>query len=567
MNYENLNIYFYKNLDEATKKYINKAIDIYYAIEYKTIEYNFYDAGKKIADYADKFRLSIYIASFLVDNNLNNILKKEYNHLDIEDLFSFVSIKQEDIIEFSNKEYERDYNSYFIMRVQDYIKENSAYRFDKLTPELLFLCASNSDVIVGLETTIFGEDYHTKPFVREIIQDFAIENNLISIRFVKASKLTPKVDKGDAEKFLSFFGKMINIELPDEDDIDGYNKTILSSKDMPKEKVWDILEEAKKKFIGQETATENLFYNIVNNQELAKRDDVSDGERSIIFLDGPTGTGKTAITKEITNKLDITFTSTSVINYSSTGYVGGDITDTLKTLYEKSNGDLEKAQRGIIVFDEFDKIAYNQVGGLGMKQAVQQQLLDFMGGGKYKITIGNNIFSTQEIEFDTSKLTFVCLGALTNLRSKKTELKQPIGFGEVNVQNNDTYNITPQDLIDIGLEKELVGRFNTYLHTEEYSKIDLFRILTKSTISPMLGFKKWIESQGKYLEIEDGVYDLIASAAYELNTGARSLQTIMNNIRTPFIKKVLRDSDEVILLNVDIVANINESTLSRKARM
>lgn len=296
-------------------------------------------------------------------------------------------------------------------------------------------------------------------------------------------------------------------------------------------------------------------------------EELPDGERSIIFLDGPTGTGKTAITREIAEKSGIPFTSSSATNYSSTGYVGGNITDTLKELYQKANGDLEKAQRGIIVFDEFDKIAYSRSGGLEMKKAVQQQLLDFLGGGKYTIDVGNSIFTMEEIEFDTSKLTFICLGALTDLRSQKTEKKQSIGFGSSQQSNQQDYTITPQDLIGIGLERELVGRFNTYLHTNDYSRENLTKILKESTISPLIGFRKWIEARGKKLEIDESVYSLIVDQAYELNTGARSLQTVMNNIRTHFIKEVLRGSNETIYLDSETVEKINGQTMNRKGRI
>lgn len=331
--------------------------------------------------------------------------------------------------------------------------------------------------------------------------------------------------------------------------------------------VWQLLDEIQKKFIGQEVAAEELFYNIVNNQQLAEMEDIPDGQRSIIFIDGPTGTGKTAITREITEKLGIPFTSSSVTNYSSTGYVGGDITDVLKELYRKADGNLEKAQRGIIVFDEFDKIAYSRSGGLEMKKAVQQQLLDFLGGGKYNISIGNSKSDMSEIEFDTSKLTFVCLGALTDLRSKKTETRQTIGFGQTSQSSEEqTYSITPQDLMSIGLERELVGRFNTYLHTDDYSKESLEKILRESTISPLIGFKKWIEARGKQLVIDDDVYGLIAEQAYELNTGARSLQTVMNNIRTPFIREVLRGTDNTIHLDSETVIKANGQTMNRKGR-
>ena len=337
------------------------------------------------------------------------------------------------------------------------------------------------------------------------------------------------------------------------------------------ETIWYNLDDIQRKFIGQEQVTEFLFYNIVNNQRLALRNDIDDGEKSIIFLDGPTGTGKTAITREITDKLDIPFTSTSIVNYSATGYVGGDITDTLKILYQKANENLEKAERGIIVFDEFDKIAYsNDQGlkhGLEMKKAVQQQLLDFMGGGKYYIKVSKDNQKIREIEFDTSKLTFICLAALSDLRARKTTKKNPIGFTTPStLTTTDDYSITPQDLMEMGLEKELVGRFNTYLHTEEYSKDDLLRILKESTISPIISFDRWISSNDKILQIEDGVYEEIVNAAYNLDTGARSLQTIMNNIRTPFIKEVLRGKEKTIYLTQDIVINATKNITNRKIR-
>ena len=334
---------------------------------------------------------------------------------------------------------------------------------------------------------------------------------------------------------------------------------------------WDILEDLKRKFIGQEEAAEDIFYNIVNNQELAKMKDIPDGQRSIIFMDGPSGTGKTGIVREITKQMKIPFVSTSINNYSSTGYVGGNLTDLLEQLLAAAQGDLELAQKGIIVLDEFDKIAHSQDRGLEMKRAVQQQLLDFLGGGKYTIPTSKG-FMAKDVEFDTSKLTFVCLAALTDLREEKQKVGTTLGFN-VNpttpatpAGEKGTYNITPDDLIGIGLEKELVGRLNTYLHTKEYPIDILEKILRESEISPLKGFKIWVEKFGKTLDMDDDVYHTIAECAYKLNTGARSLQTIVNGIRTRFIKQVLRGDEEVIRLDSNIVREISAAATSRKAR-
>lgn len=337
-------------------------------------------------------------------------------------------------------------------------------------------------------------------------------------------------------------------------------------KEDSKKSTWEILDGIKAKFIGQERLAKELFYNIINNQFLANQEEIVDGERSIIFIDGPTGTGKTAITREITKCLDIPFTSTSITSYSSTGYVGGNITDTLVDLYKKANGNIKKAEKGIIVLDEFDKIISNGRNGLEMKRAVQQQLLDFLGGGKYIINVGDRQ-DEKLVEFDTSRLTFVCLGALTDLRTKKTDKRFEIGFDSNNkTQNNGTYTIRPEDLIELGIEKELVGRFNTYLHTDEYNKNALERILRESSISPIKGFEKLLSAHGMSLKIDEDAYGEIASSAYNLNTGARSLQTIVNIVRNEYLEKIYNGSIESVHLTKDNVESIVQDSTTRRER-
>lgn len=146
--------------------------------------------------------------------------------------------------------------------------------------------------------------------------------------------------------------------------------------------------------------------------------------------------------------------------------------------------------------------------------------------------------------------------------------KNTIGYNQSIQDSNDSvsYSITPKDLIDAGLKKELVGRFNTYLHTEDYDKAALKRILIESVTSPMIGFEKLVEGYNKELIIEDEVYDLIAEQAYELNTGARSLQTVMNGIRTQFLKEILRGKENTIYLDAEAVNLANTKAMTRKER-
>lgn len=555
----------YSDLSEETQLFLNKAMEIYSIIKDKSLNRTVKDIiGTKDYEFTklDKKVLALFIAGLLVEGNLKEIFS-QYDDIKLDDLFDFIGIKESDITPIKDEKYEEFFDKNIKLDLVTILKEkNRRNTINFVTPEVVIsslqhICLSSSEILEYYKNKYnlkSGGFFIQHPFFR------ALENYTL---------IDGSVSKKDSPKGNNVgLGSSLFATSPLKK---GDPKPLIQTQKQKKvtkfdESVWQLLDEIQKKFIGQEVAAEGLFYNIVNNQQLAEMEDIPDGQRSIIFIDGPTGTGKTAITREITEKLGIPFTSSSVTNYSSTGYVGGDITDVLKELYRKADGDLEKAQRGIIVFDEFDKIAYSRSGGLEMKKAVQQQLLDFLGGGKYNIRVGNSIFDMSKIEFDTSKLTFVCLGALTDLRSKKTETRQTIGFGQTTQPSGVQYIITPQDLMSIGLERELVGRFNTYLHTDDYSKESLEKILRESTISPLIGFKKWIEARGKQLVIDDDVYGLIAEQAYELNTGARSLQTVMNNIRTPFIKEVLRGTENTIHLDSETVIKANGQTMNRKGR-
>ena len=526
-------------------------------MNFEKVDYQFTNFDKKV--------LSLFIAGFLAEGNLKQILL-DYDDIKLDDLLSFVNIQEKNIHKMDEDSYYVFYETNFKLDIISLINDRmSDYKINYVSPAVIVSCLRYVSLSGSNMLDCYWKKYRTNsidfsshPFFKSL-QSYALMSGSISL--IDKSKngnqhpISILLDGISPEKRKEKLGYL---ERPTE----------LSNVNFSDEDVWGILDEIQKKFIGQEMAVEGLFYNIVNNQQLADMKQLPDGQRSIIFLDGPTGTGKTAITREITEKLGIPFTSSSVTNYSSTGYVGADITDTLKELLKRSNGDIRKAERGIIVFDEFDKIAYSRSGGLEMKKAVQQQLLDFLGGGKYIIRAGDLIPGAGDVQFDTSRLTFVCLAALTDLRSEKTSKSQAItGFGQKIEQNDNVeYSITPQDLMSIGLERELVGRFNTYLHTNDYSKEALVKILKESTISPLIGFKNWIESKNKKLEIDDDVYDLIAEYAYDLNLGARSLQTVMNNIRTPFIKEVLRGNSQSIKLDSDIVTKINGNTINRRVR-
>ena len=579
----------YENLPEETKKVINAAIN-------RRIN------GNKVAMDSDCEELDCYILLMTIIQS-NEKFQKFLNDLNPE----FIDKLEIDIY-ILNDEYVHSY-SFEPKSSTNYERDYRYYEFEEIVREIIeFLNQekinfrakhSNEDVDINILSpnviawSILHYKFVWKMFNRldgkpnvahnpsevtdslyfkfmNFLNDEMIKEKSITFTknkksteldtFIKENDNQTTVSQTLAEKTITEDNSSPVFDAQTED---AKNKTSIVSSP---ENIKKMLASIEQKFIGQENAAKLLFFNIIKNQKLASIPNIPSGTRSIMFIDGPSGTGKTAITKDITDNLGLPFVATSITNYSASGYVGGNITDILKELYVKSGGDLSKAERGIVVLDELDKIVNNSSRDLTMKTAVQHQLLDFLGGGKYTIEVDKG----QTVEFDTSKLTFVCLGALTNLRNDKMQMSssRPIGF---NVKYDEStkakdYSITPEDLIKMGFEKELVGRFNTYVHTKDYSKSDLKKILLESKISPLIGFKTLVSSFGKKLVIDEDAYDLIAEAAYDLNTGARSLQTVVNNLNSRYLEELLVGADEEIHITFEDVKRINEAAFKEKGR-
>lgn len=532
----------YEKFSEETKKFFQKAMDIYENIESLKIEKEVEKLGSTkhqcTLSRLDKKVFSMFVASFTSNTHLQTLLS-EYDDIKKEDLFSFIGMKEEEIKPLESS-YSKYYNTKFKLDLSNIIEEElEECSVLEISPEFIYYLlrksVAGSDIIIFFFESL-KEQLNYSGFASYSHPSFkAVRQYLIFAHQIQFKKPTLQND-------FSFWDEEDEVNLEEK------RKNLFTKKHT---ELWTILEEIKTKFIGQERLVEDLFYTMIYNQDLASNKRLTDGERAILFIDGPTGTGKTAITREICRKLTIPVAFASSVNYSSTGYEGANITDLLAQLYQASGNNLQLAERGIILLDEFDKLAYTSDDGIKMKKAVQQQLLDFLGGGVYPVNIGNKFLKTEQVEFDTSKLTFILLGALSELRNKK-------------IVDSDIYSIVPEDLIAHGLERELVGRINTYLHTDEYTKEDLLRILKESSISPILSLKKGVSLYGKELVIDEEIYEDIVNAAYDLHSGARGLQTIINNIRTSFLKEILRGEEQTIYLGKERVKEDIEKIFVRR---
>lgn len=342
--------------------------------------------------------------------------------------------------------------------------------------------------------------------------------------------------------------------------------------DMSNIDINEIIAQIKDKIIGQDEAVEAVVSNIYANQRIIEtgNHDLISTQKASILLDGPTGTGKTAIIKEVADRLSLPVVITSATAYSGTGYVGGSLTDILVKLLDKTKGNLELAQRGIVCLDEIDKLGQspNETNNLKMKTAVQQELLTFISGTKFDIE-----YMGKTVEFDTSSLTFIGMGAFTKIREQKIAEKimqskkhTTIGFAssdESKEQENDnTYVMTAQDYINFGLERELIGRFSLLTSTKSYSIDDYKNILVKSSISPLKMFVEFAKSFGvESITYDDDFIQMIAEMAYKDNFGARGLQKIVSNLKNSLLLEIMNSKTKSIILTTEMLKKAEEKNI------
>lgn len=311
--------------------------------------------------------------------------------------------------------------------------------------------------------------------------------------------------------------------------------------------------------VGQDHAKKVVAVSTYNHYKRATagKDADVEIEKSNILMLGPTGTGKTYLIKTLAKVLDVPLAIADATSLTQAGYVGDDIESIITKLIQAADGDVERAELGIVYIDEIDKIAKKNhgegnsggrdIGG----ESVQQGLLKLLEGTKVEVPLGGGMKGpfSQSALVDTSNILFICGGAFPGLDDiiiKRLNKNNGVGFSSgLKVKHEDDRDImkqaTVEDLKKYGLIPEFLGRLPIISTMEALTEEMLYDILTKPHNALIKQYQALLKFDDVELEFTEDALGVIAQEALAQETGARALRAIIEKFMLDVMFEVPKD--------------------------
>jgi len=443
--------------------------------------------------------------------------------------FSF-PIEEDKLIEFAEESqyegieptemYEREVRSYFLYSVYDEeCDDNVFYLADKLEDHASY----NIDVTLDV--------------VNAVAESKAVNSNQ-NLLMVVAGNLQEMIKNGELE-----IG--INLEDSSEQELKGAPKSAEDSVLTPIVHDFDPDEleaQVKAEVMGQDHVVNAVVSTLYRNKKYHEHD----GLKSNIAIFGPSGCGKTEIIRSVSRHLDIPITVFDATTATASGFVGTSVTQCIKDLIQTCNGDIAKAEHGIIVIDEFDKLAQQGAGESVNKGDVQNELFKMLEGDE--ITIAADSYKEQSFRFNPKNVTFICIGSGQALIDSKREEgpKRLIGFRAYTEETKKEEKkeekeiiLEPTDLIKFGIKPELLRRLSVIKVVNQLGKDDLVNILTNSRISNLRIYEKaFQEVDGVKIVYDRDILESIVDKSTEEKAGASGLKRVVDDMMQVAVRKI-----------------------------